>query len=150
MRSKLLIVSALSIGSVYGCSCKEPTVQQAKSGAEVVFRGTIIAMRDADPNAKVPTYGAKDTKKIEVFRVERVWQGQVGQVFEMRALEETSMCIGFIPSHLRIGNDLLVYASRVSNGPDYYTNTCTRTALAKNTKDFDELGPGKEPSPNSN
>ncbi|MGA3204862.1 MAG: hypothetical protein ABSF12_20405 [Bryobacteraceae bacterium] len=86
-------------------------------------------------------------KGIVVFRVSRVWKGDVGPIFEMPALEETSMCVGFWPTHLKVGNDLLVYAVRNPGENAYYTNICTRTALAKDAKeDFDQLGRGGEPS----
>jgi len=63
----------------------------------------------------------------------------------MPALEETSACVGFWPPFLKVGNDLLVYASRIQGHSEYFTNICTRTALAADAKDFDELGPGEEP-----
>jgi hypothetical protein len=84
---------------------------------------------------------------MAVFRVSRVWKGDVGETFEMPAVEETSACMGFWPSDLKVGSDLLVYAWRV--GSAYYTGICGSHILArengKDAKDFEELGPGAKP-----
>src|SRR5882757_7107059 len=95
---RALMLLAISISSVYGCSCREPTVPQALGRAEVVFRGTIIALRDAgkDYDSGFVRYIGKTV----VFRVDRVWKGEVGQTFEMPGYEETSACIGFWPDFL--------------------------------------------------
>jgi hypothetical protein len=116
------------------CDCAGITVNNAKKFAEVVFRGTITAFRNSDSR-----------ERFVVFRVTRVWKGNVAEVFEMPAFEESTACIGFWPSLLSIGNDLLVYASRQGSPPAYFTSICTRTALAKDSKDFERLGRGKAP-----
>jgi hypothetical protein len=153
MRSLLLAVFAFQSVSAYACSCVAITVDQARSDAEVVFRGTITDLRDADHPPAIGPLLVRDTKKVAVFSVSRVWKGQVGPIFEMPAVEETSACTGFVPSLLKIGNDLLVYAKRFPGTSEYYTNICTRTGFAKVAKDLDELGPGTEPTttePDSN
>jgi hypothetical protein len=114
--------------------------------SEVVFRGTIIELRDSQKPADLPAGFAQDTKKIVVFRVSRVWKGEVGETFEMPAVEETSACVGFWPSILKVGSDLLVYAYH-SGGADYYTGICGGHKLAVGAKDFKELGRGKGPNP---
>ena len=111
----------------------------------MIFRGTIIELRDSGKGVNNAGGWYRDTGKIAVFRVTRVWKGDVEETFEMPAIEETSTCMGFWPSHLKVGNDLLVYASRFSKSGPYVTDICTRTALAKDAKDFGELGPGSEP-----
>jgi hypothetical protein len=116
------------------CSCVAITANEAKKEAEVVFRGTITAFRNSD-----------NGERFVVFRVIRVWKGNVSAIFEMPAFEETTACIGFWPSFLSIGNDLLVYASQQGSPPAYFTNICTRTALSKDSKDFEKLGRGKTP-----
>jgi hypothetical protein len=112
----------------------------------VIFRGTIIALHDSPVDHSSPQF--RDTKKIAVFRVSRVWKGEVGETFEMPAVEETSMCTGFWPPFLKVGSDLIVYATK--RGPEYYTGICGQHKLAKDAKDNDakdlrELGPGEEP-----
>jgi hypothetical protein len=69
--------------------------------SEVVFRGTIVELRDSQKPADLPAGFARDTKKTVVFRVSRVWKGEVGETFEMPAVEETSACVGFWPSILK-------------------------------------------------
>lgn len=68
----------------------------------------------------------------------------------MPALLETSACWGFSASHLRIGNDLLVFAFRVpgetSSASILETTICSRTAIAKGNRDLEELGLGYAPT----
>ncbi len=110
----------------------------------MVFRGTIIALRDSESAADLSgLFRFRDTKKIAVFHVNRIWKGDIGQTFEMPATEETSMCIGFVTSYLIVGNDLLVYASRY--GSEYYTSICGFHKRGKDAKDLRELGPGQDP-----
>jgi hypothetical protein len=130
----------------YACTCSAPPVNEARTQADVVFRGTIIALRPSMKPAS-PAWG-HDTQKIAVFRVSRVWKGEVGHTFEMPAIEETSGCTGFWPDQLKIGNDLLVYAygkPGEADGGGFITTICSRTWFANKTKDFDELGAGHEP-----
>ena len=112
-------------------------------------------MRDSDvdhTNPALREHGLrefKDTKKIAVFHVARVWKGDVGATFEMPAVEETSACVGFWPNLLHVGADLIVYARK--QGSDYYTYVCGENKAAKDSngkeaKDLAELGRGREPS----
>jgi len=56
------------------------------------------------------------------------------------------MCIGFWPPYLKVGSDLLVYASRPPGSSEYITSICGFHKLAKDAdKDFKELGAGIEP-----
>jgi hypothetical protein len=68
----------------------------------------------------------------------------------MPALLETSACWGFSSSHLKIGNDLLVFAFRVpgetSSESVLETTICSRTALVKGNRDLEELGLGYAPT----
>ena len=117
-------------------SCAAPTVNEAKKNAGIVFRGTITAFRDSS-----------NGERFAVFRVIRVWKGKVPETFEMLAFEEQAACIGFWSPFLTIGKDLLVYAFQSSSTSAYYTDICTRTALAKDSKDFEKLGRGYAPDP---
>ncbi len=158
MALRIILVFACISGSARAqeCTCTTKNPQDARENADVVFRGTIIALRESAEPSPIPV-GDQDPKKFVVFSVRRVWKGDIGPTFEMPALEQTTPCIGFSPS-LKVGNDLLVYAGRlrsytvpvghefvtyrtvIPDHPIYFTSACMRTALAKDTKDFEESG----------
>lgn len=143
---KSLFVLASSVGIAHGCSCREPKVQFKMDHSDVVFRGTLIELRDSEVDHFLPF--VRDTRKIAVFRVARVWKGDVGPIFEMPAVEETSVCVGFNPDALRLGTDLLIYAdrSRLPGHQDvYYTSICGFHKVACGSKDLRKLGRGKDP-----
>jgi hypothetical protein len=143
MRLPALLV--LAVVSCYACDCTESSVQFKRDHADIIFRGTIVELRDSSKPAELTPGFAHDTKKVVVFKVTRVWKGHVGQTFEMPGIEETSACIGFWPGFLKVGQDLLVYASHFGTS-DYLTSICGRHKPAKNAgEDFKTLGPGKEP-----
>jgi hypothetical protein len=145
LRFLTILTFSLSIG--YACECTEPSVQQKKDNSDLVFRGTITALRDSEKPADLADGWVRDTKKIAVFRVSRVWKGKVAETFEMPAVEETSMCVGFSPDYLKVGSDLLIYARRHRGwGSEYYTGICGQHKLSTDAdKDFKELGTGSEP-----
>jgi hypothetical protein len=139
-----LFLAMMSGGLVSACICGDPTVQAATEDADVVFRGTLIALRPT--NKRTGFEGPGFTPKIAVFRVSRVWKGDVEPIFEMPAMSEDSTCRGFASGFLKVGAELIVYAFR-SEG-EYFTGVCTRTRFMKYAaKDFQELGPGEEPKP---
>ena len=82
---KLLAPFLLALGVCHACDCFEPRVQSKRDHADLIFRGTIVELRDSSTPAGIKTV---------VFRVSRVWKGNVGQTFEMPGIEETSACIG--------------------------------------------------------
>jgi len=89
---------------------------------------------------------AHDTEQIAIFRVARVWKGEVGQRFEMRALETTTVCWGFSPELLKVGTELLVYATK---HPilGYATSICYgHHRWVEGTSEVLDLGPGSAPS----
>src|SRR5882762_7130859 len=86
------------IGIAHACGCIEPSVQAKKEDADVIFRGTIIALRHAKAATDLSSGWVRDTKMMAVFSVSRVWKGDVGETFEMPAVEETAACIGFWPT----------------------------------------------------
>ena len=141
MSWKWCLAFVLSVPFAYACGCIEGSVRAKKDYSDVIFRGTIIELRDSTIDHSSPLF--EDTKKIAVFRVSRVWKGDVGETFEMPAVKETSACTGFWPSYLKVGSDLLVYAKR--QGSDYYTAICGLHKPAKDAKDLEELGPGEDP-----
>ena len=135
MLSRLAILIAMSSGFAAACDCETPSVSSAKRHADVVFRGTITQFRDSGKGWR-----------IAVFKVTRVWKGDVQETFEMPAIEE-GPCFGFAPRLIRGWNDLLVYATRIKPESDYLPDACSRTALASETTDFNQLGPGRKPKP---
>ncbi|MBZ5606806.1 MAG: hypothetical protein LAP38_01000 [Acidobacteriia bacterium] len=128
-----LVCLALNAASALGCECVPLSLNEAKAMAEVVFRGTITDIRAG---------------KV-FFRVDRVWKGNVGRTFDMPDFTESSACIGFMPKWLRVGNDLLVFATRLHRYPgdnDYFTNICSWTSLASEAGDaLEKLGRGRLP-----
>jgi len=143
MLARISCVAGLLVGVAYGCDCTEASVQAKFDDSEVVFRGTITALRDSGRDFDILGGFVRDTRKTAVFRVTRVWKGQVASTFEMPAVEETSACIGFGPSYLKVGSDLLVYGKR--RGEYYFTWICGFHKPALGAKDFDQLGAGREP-----
>jgi hypothetical protein len=117
---------------------------------DVVFRGTIVELRDSLGTADTYSPGFimfRDLKKTVIFRVSRVWKGGVGAIFEMPAVEETGACVGFESDYLKVGTDLLVYAYRARNS-EYYTGICGTHKLAKDGRgDFRIPGTGRIPRP---
>ena len=140
---RALILVAFSLGTAYGCDCPGFTVQVAKDRAEIIFRGTIIDLRSSDKPSELEEVTTKG--RTALFRVTRVWKGNVGPSFEMPAKDERGDCWGFPPDYLKVGTELLVYAQRVG-GAHFYSSVCTRTQLIKYAGvDLDKLGPGQEP-----
>jgi hypothetical protein len=130
------------------CGCVEPSVSQKKDHSDIIFRGTIVELRDAGlVSVGDPYLTLTNRRRIAVFHVTRVWKGEVGRTFEMPAVEETSMCIGFWPPYLKVGSDLLVYATRQGTPVSgYYTGICGYHKLAKDAgTDLRALGPGEQP-----
>jgi hypothetical protein len=143
MKAALTLV-LISAGAVNACECSDPSVQEAKQRSAIVFRGTLIALYPTNKRTGFERPGATPT--MAVFRVGRVWKGDVAPTFEMPAIPEGGECWGFAPDFLKVGAELLVYAFR-SEG-EYFTCVCCRTRFVKYAAtDFQELGPGEEPKP---
>jgi hypothetical protein len=139
MVGRLVVPLLLGCASLaQACECIEPSIKNAKRHSDIVFRGTITDMRDTGRGYKTV-----------VFRVVRVWKGQVTTTFEMPAFADpfTSGCVGLWPALLEIGSDIVVYAHRVNDG-SFLTGTCSRTRFARDSVDFKTLGPGRPPISN--
>jgi hypothetical protein len=139
MMGRLLVPMILSCaGLVHACECVEPSIKSAKRQSAIVFRGTVIDIRDS----------GKGYKTV-VFRVIRVWKGRIGVTLEMPAFADpfASPCVGLWPALLEIGGDLLVYAHKV-DGYNFLTSACSRTRFAIDSQDFKTLGLGKLPISN--
>ena len=117
----------------YGCSCVQPeSMKQALEGVDIAFRGTI-------------TGRASGLRRDAIFRVERVWKGQVSDRVRVEWKVEEGDCNGFHNDHLKVGSDLLVFAKRGTDGI-YRTNICYPTKPASEAgSELAELGPGAAP-----
>jgi hypothetical protein len=155
-----LVVLMLANVSV-ACKCRETTASHALEHSDIVFRGTVVEVRDVEMIRDVAVQRsshnfAQRQKQIVVFRVTRVWKGDVTESFEMPVMTGTvTSCSGDWNSWARVGNDLLVFSVRWAPGQYgysggelgyYVTQACSHTGLAhQKSKDFQELGQGIEP-----
>jgi hypothetical protein len=135
MKSRYLFIAFAAWGASIapGCECTKLSVTQAQKNAEVVFRGNITEISGG---------------KI-IFRIDRIWKGDIARTFTMPEFTESAACMGFSEGLLKVGNDLLVYAKRLhrfQGDEDYFTSICTRTGLSRDSgEDFRRLGKGKPP-----
>jgi hypothetical protein len=133
LRLALILSASLGPAVAMQCDCIVSD-REDKRSAEIVFRGTAIAFRQS----------AKGDR-IVVFRVGRVFSGYPTEIFEMPAIEGGAACFGFYPGMLKIGNELLVYASNFgSAGPADLSVKCA-TKLVSESKNIRKLGPGRKP-----
>lgn len=111
--------------------------KEAKHGSDVVFQGVVEGFRNAGNN------------RIVIFRVSRVWKGQVGPTFEMPAIETNGgLCTAFCQGQLGLGNELVVFASRnryLASGPIEYLPLRQKSVLASKSNDINALGRGHKP-----
>jgi len=151
---RLLIAVMLLGGAAQACSCRPIDVRKAVADADVVFRGTVIDIHDAKRD--VLTDILQPRKHIVVFRVNRVWKGDIGETFAISAQEVAPItqiraaanCMGWWDD-AAVGDELLVYARHTPETDEYTTSICYRTKLAKRSaQDLQELGPGKPPTDN--
>ena len=134
------LASLLLLATSFGCACDciKASAEDAKRGAEVVFRGTVVAFRDStNPHIAF---------RMVVFRVNRVWKGLVRDEIETVAWVGDS-CEAYPAGDLQPGNELLVYAHRVPPDPEYFPIRCSTQLVRDATKDIRELGRGSKPKP---
>src|SRR5262249_42838063 len=133
MMKKLFMFGFLAsiAGTMLGCDCAPRSVKQMTKSSEVVFRGTITQISEG---------------KI-VFRVTQIWKGDVGRTFNMPEFIESAACLGFRERLLTVGNDLLVFASRLhrhEGDNDYFTDVCLPTGFASEAGEtLKALGKGR-------
>jgi hypothetical protein len=106
------------------CSCLHPTAKEASGNANVVFRGKLV----------------KHKGGFAVFRISEQWKGNLGADVEFEWRDGShGDCSGFWPKCLKVGNELLVFAT----GADgiYRTSICWPTKfvlrLKQNSKNSD-------------
>jgi hypothetical protein len=137
MLLRLAILFFVLLELTYAMQCDCASGPEDKHGAAIVFRGTVVEFHEF----------ARDGRTV-VFRVSRVFNGDPKETFEMPALEGGFACFGFYPGLLRIGNELLVYASSFgSPGPADLSVRCG-TKLWSETNNIRKLGRGKKPRSN--
>src|SRR5690349_4192471 len=126
MLLRLAVLLSVSLELTYAMQCDcVGNEREDKRGAEIVFRGTIIAFRQSASG-----------DRIAVFHVSRVFNGDPPETFEMPAIEAGAACFGFSAPTLRIGKELLVYASSFgSTGPADLSVKCA-TKLWSETKNI--------------
>jgi hypothetical protein len=101
----------------------------------MVFQGTIEGFRGSGADRTV------------IFRVSRVWKGRVGRTLEMPAMEtDGGLCTAFWRGLLVLGNELVVYASRLPlPGSREFLPLRSKTTLVSRAKDILQLGRGHKP-----
>jgi len=82
--ARLVAFTAFSLSAAYGCTCKGTrTVNVAKDQSTVLFRGRIIGVRPARKHVVFRSIGGNvSIHDVAVFRVSRVWKGEVGPTSE--------------------------------------------------------------------
>jgi hypothetical protein len=132
---RLIFILLVGLQSALCCELEVLSVKRAVKAAEIVFRGSIVEVRDAEI----------------LFRVDRVWKGRVPPVFSMPKLVWIgSPCLpGFSRDNVRPGAELLVYARHLKDWgvEGYVTAAGSRTRLVQNaTEDLSRLGRGRPPT----
>lgn len=129
----VLFASMLVFGQ---CDDIEISTKEAKHHSEVVFQGTVEGFKGSGIDRTV------------IFRVSRVWKGQVGPTFEMPALQTGGeRCDAFWEGLLVVGNELVVYASRpyLADGIKDFFPIRSKTTLGKQAEDIRALGRAHKP-----
>jgi len=120
--------TVVEVGSA--CSCAPSSVQERMRLSEIVFRGELVAHRSGSA----------------VFHVREYWKGNLENSVELEWRRgDRGDCNGFWPEDLKVGNDLLVFATRSRDGI-YRTSICLPTTpFVSANKILQELGPGEIP-----
>lgn len=121
------------------CTCPPPKsdepeakiVRAQMENADIVFRGKIVAHNGG----------------AAVFLVNEQWKGNLKKYVELEWRRgDTGDCNGFWPGDLKVGNELVVFATKGDLGR-YRTSICRPTTLVSGAqKLLDALGRGKAPA----
>jgi hypothetical protein len=134
MPIRFVVALWASMALASACDCVKLSAKAAEREAEIVFRGTVVAMHESSDHFPIAT-----------FKVVRVWKGDVTETFEMLAMQERSGCLGFGPP-VEIGADFLVYARRPSPSVSDYLPLPCQSDLASRARDqIQKLGLGRKP-----
>ena len=128
---RLLLAFSVLGSLASACTCYALPAKTAKEVSEIVFRGTVVMEHEGK-------WG-----RVAVFRVSRVWKGQVPETLELPVFQ-IGCGIGF-QSPVEIGQEWLVFAGRLASADnDFVPGGCT-TQLANNAqKLLKDLGPGRK------
>ena len=128
----LLFISLPKTGTA--CTCAPPIpgeqgrmIREQIDRSDIIFRGEIVAHKGG----------------VVVFRVHEQWKGNLSDNVRLEWRRgDRGDCDGFWPNDLKIGNDLLVFATKGKDGV-YRTDICFPTGIAANAgKVLQDLGPG--------
>jgi hypothetical protein len=137
MLVRLVFALLMSVHLFAQCDDVAISTKEARHASDVVFQGVIEGFRDAGKSRTV------------IFRVSRVWKGQVGPTFEMPAIETTGgLCTAFWKGQLGLGNELVVFASRNRYLPGEgveYLPLRQKSVLVGKSMDISALGRGHRP-----
>ena len=129
----VLLLSAATVVSACTCIPTPPgkadiKIQADLKGYDIIFRGELIAHQSG----------------IAVFRVDEVWKGNLGKRVDVEWCDGArGDCNGFWPDDLKIGNELIVFATK-GRFRVYRTNICSPTMLASDAQGVVRaLGPGR-------
>jgi hypothetical protein len=104
----LLFLPLYPINQGQACSCIGPKANEALRESDIVFRGKLVAHRDG----------------AAVFQVHEQWKGKLGSYVELEWRRgDRGDCDGFWSRDLKVGNELLVFASKGADGI-YRTSIC--------------------------
>ena len=107
MLARFLLSLSLVAGLASACECIDLPAKDAKQAAEVVFRGTAIALRDSGKGYP-----------IAIFRISRVWKGHVPEKFEMPVY--TISCGTGFQLNVEVNSEFLVFGERLAPTDDEY------------------------------
>ena len=116
----------------FACDCVTVPAREAKRISAIVFRGTVTGFQGTGFD------------RLVIFRVSRVWKGNIGASFAMLGVEGDS-CLSFPPGLLQIGTEFIVYGQKPDPSRNEYVPLACNTLPVRNTKDLASLGPGKPP-----
>jgi|GEM_PF-6903264 len=135
-RLTILCVFSLSAATfVSACNCvpsvpgkDDIRIRAELKSYDIVFRGKLVARRSG----------------MAVFLVNEEWKGKLGKRVEVEWRRgDRGDCSGFWPDDLKIGNELIVFATR-GRFHVYRTNICSLTTLATDAQGvLRALGPGQ-------
>jgi hypothetical protein len=116
--------------AAWACTCFPPAAKEASGSVDIVFRGVLVEHKGI----------------FAVFRISEQWKGNRGADVEIEWREgDRGDCNGFWPKYLKVGNELLVFATRGAGGI-YRTSICLPTKLvAEAQTELHDLGPGSPP-----
>jgi hypothetical protein len=127
------------------CSCKMLDPKDSLRRYDAVFTAQVVGVHYLDDsNGESP--------RIDVaLQVLQYWKGPSGKTVEMKTIRRDRSCEGLATWEIRIGETLLIYATKVPTQekrkvPLFTTDICSRTRiLPEAVYDLQSLGIGRTP-----